>query len=146
MFKKGLGDNLQELTAVVTNGGFSQPEYWYTVGAAETIAPPQDGRFILCTDQPSGTRVMFLLMFAKAQSDINEKAVGGYIGKDGIFQIAARKAGLGSNGTGTGGGGNRKKTRKKTNRRYRSIKKKKRKKRRKSLKRKRKRSKRTRRK
>jgi hypothetical protein len=92
MFKKGLGDYLQELNGVITNSG-------YTVAApnSATILPPDLGRLMLSTDQPAASRAMLLLLFGK--TSINPRAVAGYIGARGDYRVAARYVGRGEDWT-----------------------------------------------
>ena len=112
LFKKGLGDNLQELNGVISNGGY--------VGLIEntkdTIISPQDGRMMLGTDQPSAVRAMFLLVMG--QGAINPKAVAGYVAANGEYILAARA----NNNFAQGGGA--KKIHKRTRRRKSKSKKK----------------------
>ena len=94
LFKKGLGDNLQELNGVITNGGYVTGSRKTTTGRTPSgevweIIPPDDGRMMLGTDQPSAVRAMFLLMMG--EGSINKNAVAGYVGADGHYILAARK-------------------------------------------------------
>jgi len=127
MFKKGLGDYLQELNGVITNSG-------YTVAApnSATILPPDLGRLMLSTDQPAASRAMLLLLFGTEESAINPRAVAGYIGARGDYRVAARWVRGGEAWERVSGGGSRikpkklkkrKKTKKRLRKKYKTIRK-----------------------
>jgi hypothetical protein len=88
LFKKGLGDNLQELNGVITNGGYITGQRAQRTPRPYSILPPNQGRMMLGTDQPSAVRAMFLVMMG--QGAINDNAVAGYVGSDGHYILAAR--------------------------------------------------------
>ena len=80
-FQKGLGDGLQELNAVMSNGGYTgepgtQTDSWTQAGRRRIVSP-NDGRLILSNDRPSGTRSIFLTLYG--QGDINPNCMGGFM-------------------------------------------------------------------
>jgi hypothetical protein len=66
--KKMMGDFLQELNAIVINGGFTKPQASYN-----------DEILLTNGDQPSTVRSAFLLMHNNTSGDINEKAAVTFI-------------------------------------------------------------------
>jgi hypothetical protein len=127
-FVKSLGDTLQELNGVTTNGGYMENPKPNTLNYNGSIVPYDNYRLQLSNDRPSGIRALLMLLYG--QGSIRANAVAGYL-TAGRFAVAGRQA---------GGGGGRRRNRK-TRKKRRIIKKSKRKvikKQRKSIHRKRK--------
>ena len=82
-FRKSLGDFLQELYGVVHNSGYVEP-----VVRNPNILEPNKGRLILSNDRPSAIRLFILILFAT--EGINPKCMGGYINKQGKYNVAYR--------------------------------------------------------
>ena len=91
---KGLGDQLQELTGVVRNGGYigevrsslKKPDggdpdkSWY--------AKPDTGRIVLSNDRPAALRTVLLLI--EGETGINPLACGGYYQQHGYYCLGWR--------------------------------------------------------
>ena len=132
LFKKGLGDNLQELNGTIFNGGYIGTPMRSQPG----ILLPNEGRIVLGTDQPSAVRAMFLLMVGEGA--INPNALAGYVNSDHQYILATRVVATNDNFNmaalqgnpqqGFGGGKKlRRKTRKRKNKKRKTKKKKRRK-------------------
>jgi hypothetical protein len=132
LFKKGLGDNLQELNGTIFNGGYIGTPMRSQPG----ILLPNEGRIVLGTDQPSAVRAMFLLMVGEGA--INPNALAGYVNSDHQYILATRVVATNDNFNmaalqgnpqqGLGGGKKlRRKTRKRKNKKRKTKKKKRRK-------------------
>jgi hypothetical protein len=102
-FRKGTGDNIQELNGLVTNGGYiHEPETVTKDG--ETIVSPRICRLQLNNDRPSAQRALLLIAFGAGA--INPNSMAGYMVKDGKYIVATR-SGIGPQKYQIQGGGGR---------------------------------------
>lgn len=100
--KKMMGDFLQELNAIVINGGFTKKQMSY------------DNEILLANgDQPSTVRSAFLLMHNKTSGDLNKKAAVTFItpSQGYLYKRKARPI-----------GGKRTKTKRKTTKKHHTVK------------------------
>ena len=91
---KGLGDQLQELTGVVSNGGYigevksslKKPDGG--VPDKDWYGKPNTGRIVLSNDRPAALRTVLLLI--EGQTGINPLACGGYYQQQGYYCLGWR--------------------------------------------------------
>ena len=130
-FRKSLGDYLQEMTTIVTNGGYTDGPY-YSKGGADVRLPNQ-GRFGLHNDRPAAARAILLTLFAEDPAGsigVNPNTLSGLVVTDKQNRLNYVVAGRGCNEqdyqrwvASQGGGKKQRKAKKKRTRR--NIKKKK---------------------
>ena len=111
--RKAMGDILQELIAVVKNGGYADGT-WQHYPATRPMLQPDQGRMFFANDKPSGTRYMYLTLYGRG--DVNPNCFGGFMNQSGAFGAAYRAA--------PAAGGRRRRTRRRVKRRRNTRKKK----------------------
>ena len=131
--KKGKGDQLQEFSGTMDNGGYTGQIYKSgeeiatvkgrgkkrsAIITEQPIIDPNDGRVMLGNDTPSAIRAMVITLFA--DNDINPRCLAGYMPKEGFYVIASRGK---DNWPSPMLEGGRKKTRKKKRRKLKTNKK-----------------------
>lgn len=97
-FRKSLGDYLQEMTTVVSHGGYINPGPKFS--ESSNILPPNEGRLGLHNDRPAAARAIILTLFGDGA--VNPKTISGLVVTDKQNRLNYVVAGRGVSG---GGGG-----------------------------------------